>query len=752
MVRGIKRVAPITFIAFLLLLAPLVAGFSITGGSSRFLLKSSPVSVRDMSLDLMALSSVQGKTTVNVIPKIVNLSYKLVSIQNPDGGWGYFPGSVSSVPYTAYAVVALQMAIRAVNNPKFDFTLYRSIMKGVSYLKVSRTGTVWGYIPGSSPMYYPTVMALWALGESGYGATSAVVSSAVPELSKLERNMYIPRPEGLALRVFALSSVGYPVSNATISEVRNLLFNGSLNVEERAMLTYALTLLEGTSFETVDALAILGHQVRKAGDYAFWVYSTDTPPATFDTVAPTAYALMAFSAFSPSIKPYPKAPCSALLALQNKDGGWGFKKGERSNAEATYYALTALKMCYPSNSTPIFKGLNWSRNEYAREYSKVKSKGRLLPGYFYSLETLLSFGLMNESQRKRAVTLIESLRLKSGVWGSNELGPQPFDTALALKALLDLGVSPDNSTVKNAVNWLLSISGSGWGVYYAKAKYPYMVDRNVLTTIRVLEALEGVANLSSLRPHLIWLLNQRVDDGWSYMKNYTVAVNNVTYVVEGKPRVDLTVWATLILRKFGYNYVNDTMSFILASLRNGSIYNDTLSLASAVDFMLALRKKPPVTLSDISDAIIRKGIHKVFWEGNVSTRLVNTLMSVLGGNVSRGYRITNPSQVSAPSIVLLPFKDAFVLGNPYFNLSPGRLSWASSSLRFNASHSILLIPGLLPGGPVLFIIYSNGRVLSKVLSAGYLRYMQGYAVLITFKDRNHDGTIELNEITAKVIG
>ena len=745
-----RDIALVIAVALILLVSPLAAGFSVTTGSTRYLMKTSPVTIKDLSLTLMALSSVEEKTSINVTPRIINVSYRLLSLQNPDGGWGYFPGSVSSVPDTSYAIVALQMAIKAVNDPKFDFKLYRAVRKGIEYLKSSRSGNAWGYVPDSIPMYYPTVMALWALGESGYGSTSSLVSSALPELKQLEKTEHIPAPEGLALKVFALKAVGYPIINSTVEKVRGYLFNGTLNVEERAMLTYAIVLCEGTTFDALKAVNLLERSMRKVGDYAFWVYTTNVPPTTIDTVSPTAYALMALSSFSPKIKKAPEAPCAALASLQNPDGGWGFKKGEASNAEATYYALKALRLCYPLNSTSIRRGLEWVESDYRVEYRMVESNERISPGYFYALESMFEFGLMNSSAKERAITLIESVRLKSGLWGSKGLGPEPFDTALAVKALLDLGVSPSSPVIRNATSWLLSISTGGWGIYYGRAKYPYMVDENVLTTLTVLEALKGVVNSSSLMPHLEWLLNQRIDDGWPYMRNYTVASGNLTYTINGTPRLELTVRATLLLRDFGYNYVNDTLSFVLAALRNGPVYTNTLYLASAVEFLLSLREKPPVTLADVSDAI-RKGIHEVYYEGNVSAALKEALLKVLGGNVSLS-RITGSSQVSAPSVVLLPFKDAFITGNPYFNLSPDRLSWASSSLSFNPSRSILLIPGLLPGGPVLFIIYGNQTVLKEVLTTGYLKYMQGYAALITFSDRNHDGRIELNEITLRPIG
>ncbi|NPA47471.1 MAG: terpene cyclase/mutase family protein [Thermococci archaeon] len=747
-----RKMALVITVVLILLVSPFAAGFSVTGGSARFLMTASPGTVKDLSLELMALASAKDKVSFNATPEIVNLSYRLVSLQNPDGGWGYFPGSVSSVPDTSYAVVALQMAIKAVNDPKFDFKLYRAVRKGVEYIKSSRSGNAWGYVPDSIPMYYPTVTALWALGESGYGPTSSPVSSALPELERLEKTEHIPAPEGLALKVFALKAVGYPVSNSTVDKVRAYLFNGTLNVEERAMLTYALVLCEGTTFDALRAVSLLENSMRKAGDYAFWVYTTDVPPATFDAVAPTSYALLALSSFSPSVKLSPKAPCTYLSELQNPDGGWGFRKGEASNAEATYYALTALRLCYPLNSSFIKRGIEWIESDYPVEYRTVESNERISPGYFYALESMLKFGLMNRSAKERAITLIESVRLKSGLWGSRGLGPEPFDTALAVRALLDLGVSPSSPVIRNATSWLLSISSGGWGIYYGRAKYPYMVDENVLTTLTVLEALKGVVNSSSLRPHLEWLLNQRIDGGWPYMRNYTVASGNLTYTVRGTPRLDLTVRATLLLRSFGYNYVNDTLSFVLASLKNGTVYTNTLYLASAVEFLLLLREKPPVTLADVSD-LIRKGMSKVYSVENVSPGLRKALSKALGGSVSV-IRIARPSQVSGPSIVIVPFKDAdaFVRGNPYFNLSPGRLSWASSSLSFNASDSILMIPGLLPRGPVLFVVCDNQGVLSEVISTGYLRYMQGYAALITFSDRNHDGKIELGEISLKSIG
>ncbi len=741
-----RKIAAVVPVIIILVLTPVVAGFSVTVGSTSFLIHSSPKTVEDISLALMALSSSYNKVQVNSTHEILNLSYRLVNMQNPDGGWGYFEGSVSNVPDTSYAIVALQMAINSINNPKFDFRVYRSIMRGIDYLKSSRSSGAWGYVRASPPMYYPTVMALWALGESGYGPDSPLVSGAVSRLDNLPSA--VSKPEALALKVLAFKSIGYPIENSTVREIRDYLFNGTLNVKERAMLTYALALSEGRTFDVLKAISLAETYMKRAGKYAFWVYTTKVPPTIIDDVAPTAYMLMAISTFSPRIKRLPEAPCSSLAELQNPDGGWGFEKGSPSNPVATYYALRALELCYPMNSSTIRRGISWVRHDYMIEYSKAGSMGRITPEYFYSLEMMLKFHLMNSTSKEKAVKFIDSLRLKSGLWGSPQLGPEPLDTAMALKALLDLGVSPSNPVIQNATRWLLSISNGGWGVYFGRAKYPYMVDENVLTTLMVIEALEGVVNSTALAPHIRWLLNQRIDNGWPYMKNYTVAFGNETFIVSGKPRLDLTVRATLLLEKFGYNYINDTMSFVLYSLQNASVRRNTLYMASAVYFLLSQRVKPPVTLSDVSD-LIRTGKVRVLYEGSLSRELITAIRSSLG-NVSIK-RISSRSNVSGASIVMLPVNSSFVLGNPYFNISGELLKWPSGSIRLNGSE-IVMVPGLLPGGPVLFVICGNQHVLSEVISTGYLGYMQGYAAVVRFTDRNHDGRIELNEITLEQIG
>jgi len=197
--------------------------------------------------------------------------------------------------------------------------------------------------------------------------------------------------------------------------------------------------------------------------------------------------------------------CSALEKVQNPDGGWGYRAGYSSDDRTTYYVLKALKRCYFKDEV-IEKGME-----------KVSKEGRLNSAYIYNLLTLLEFNMLNETEKQSHISLIKSLS-EDGKW-KTILGPQPYDTALAIKALLALGVDPSDEDIVKAKEWLLSLPTDGWGLRIQIA-VPFRVRYimpTVPTTLEVLEALTPLVTKEEVERHLTWLMEQKIeDDGWSY--------------------------------------------------------------------------------------------------------------------------------------------------------------------------------------------------------------------------------------------
>jgi len=64
----------------------------------------------DLSLIVMALSLALNRTENLNEDDVWKFTNELINWQNEDGGWGYFFGSISSVPDTSFALIALSKA------------------------------------------------------------------------------------------------------------------------------------------------------------------------------------------------------------------------------------------------------------------------------------------------------------------------------------------------------------------------------------------------------------------------------------------------------------------------------------------------------------------------------------------------------------------------------------------------------------------------------------------------------------------
>jgi len=720
----------------MVLMAVPVVSAGVLNGSVNYLLAMSDKtdSVQEISLMVMALSDSAKGLSWDVSPDVERLAFLLIDHQNPDGGWGYHLSQASDVLDTAYAVLALIKAKEYVSPDKVHI-VNDAIYRGVSYLLSSRTDGAWGYVPNTRPAFYPTVVSVWALGEYGFSYASPIIRDALHFLNTTSPD--VPPNEALALEVIAYHAVQLPVPKELVLRVEDLLYSGNITMKERAMLTYALELVNPFDFNTARLLTQLEYLAHGSGNLTYWYTRPETMFSSWQSIETTAYALMALSIpahyvapITPPKNPY-WLPCDVLMKLQNPDGGWPIKVGEPSSEIATHYALTTYGKCYWTNET-LQRALNWTKERFIADMN-----GTFQPGFYYTVETLLHFGLLNETEKEEAISFVINSHLKGYdyLWG-NELGPQPYDTALAIRTLVDLGYPANSTLVRNAVDWVLSHGNGGWGIIVTTRYYSYTLGPDVSMTIGILEALLGLAPTDELEPHARWLASQRIDGGWAPFKVYRDPFSSVVYY--GRPTVSLTVRATDVLAHFGYNFTNETLHFVMRERDSGAINNWTMDTALAIDYLSRFNFVPPVTLYEIEN-LLRQGNMTVITVGlteNESRDVVTALHDVFGGS----FVLSNGSEVVDNSIVIAPY-GSYDAGkyNPYVTFRVENGTVRLGNYTAPADESIAIVPGSTANGMVLFVFYGkrSKNMAVELFTTGFIKYLRGNAMLIV----NENGRI-----------
>lgn len=745
-----KRVVPVLLVVMMIL--PYAGAVPILDASTKFLLEGREYmeTTQQLSLSLIALASSYPAVENLTIGDIDYFVDALLARQNPDGGWGYYEDSVSNVVDTSYAVIALKKTLAVYEGNKRSL-VFKAVERGIGFLVDSYNGNGWGYVPETLTEFYPTLMAVWALGENGYSKDHPYIKSAIEYLEETEP-YGIRKGEAVAIKLLAYHAVDY-VSPGVREEAWKLVNSPDITIKERAFLTYALLVYDGLTFETAKLLTTLEDLKEKNESFVYWA-NKPGQLVQREVFVTSALATWSFAKVSGELAVEPETPfeasCSELEKVQNEDGGWPYIPGFSSTDRATYYALKALKKCYFMDES-IGKGLEWVKGRIDKNMEIALSKGELYPPYVYNLLTLLEFNLVNESEKAEHIAFIKSLKKGDGKWG-DFLGLQPYDTALAIKALLALGVSPQDEDIVKAKEWLLSFPTEGWGTVVMTKYFTRFFPSEVSTTVEVLEALEPLVTKEDVEKHLNWLLSQRTEDGgWPNIRRSYIAG---VLMYQGAPTVELTIRATEVLHAFGIDYRQETLQWLLPKKRNNLWGSSVVDSALAALYFSTFEELPkPVNLYEVIRAL-PEGNFKIlytFGREKVALSVRDSLNMLFETNMTaEGFK-----ELGEGNYIVLADLAEFDLSkyNPYIELKVDEENVYLNGKDYKRDSTMIIAPGKTGTGYLLFVLYPRGldSAVKVFFTSNIVKYLNGVACVVTYEDKNQNGIVELEELEAEFV-
>lgn len=749
-----RRALTIILLMMLLTVPYSAAGSVLEGASKVFVgVDSYADSVPLKAYSILALGSMVGKVQNEspVLDSIKNLTEGLLALQNPDGGWGYHANQTSTPQDTALAVTALNYSLTVSKEfgaglDKMEIS--RSITLGRDYLLESFSSPGWGYAPGSAPRFYPTALALWALGTLGLKYTNNIVvktaADFIAEASGLS-------PEYSALRLIAFHAIGYPNVTPYLAECRQMLSSNTLTEYQRAILTYAVILHDPLNFEVGRSLAILERLGMRNDTYL--LVNKGFPFMTESNLIATAYAVMAFSSVSDVISEghlvNPRAFLyDELISRQNSNGGWPIFTDGLSSAKATYYALLGIQSSGNPSETIVEKALTWAEGHLSSAMEEAELRGTITEDYYYTAMILAEFGNLSLEEREELINFTRSLEFSPGLWRGLFSIPQPYETALGLNLLISLGYSGED--IERGAKWLLSVSNAGWGV---RLNYflPATTGRNVPTTVAVLEALSKVVPPEELAPHVEWLIEQRLPSGvWGHFGKSVTLLGKVSYA---SPSMEYTVRVVEVLKALGYDYSKDVLPWVLENALNPDM--TTVEIGLALHFLSHFNLLPSTTLSEVITAFESSAkVYLDYW-GDYEP-VAEDIASVLAPEVDVTLVKGNLTPSGGNRIILAPAGLVNVSRyNPFVQVEVSGTYVTVDGNKYPLSSSIVLVPGRThDGGYVLIILTSRGAVsgVPVLFTSGMYRYLHGNYMVLTASDSNGDGEIGPEEITLLAVG
>lgn len=704
---------------------------------------------------ILALTSLAGKVqnTSEVLKAAEKLTLSLLSLQNPDGGWGHYANEISTPHDTALAILALHSSMKTfekLGGNLDTWRIKRAIRKGRSFLMNSYREPGWGYAPETNPEFYPTALALWALGDLGVNYSNSNIARTATEFLEKFSDL---SPEYEALRLIAFHAVGYPNVSQYLLRGKVLLSEGNLNELQRAILTYAVLLYDPFSFEVAKSLAILEIEGMKNDTYI--LATRGMPFMSPSNLITTSYAVMAFAKIvdlnqnPPHVVSSRSSLYNELISIQNPDGGWPLFPGGASSAKATYYALLGIFSSKVSSSDKfINRAVSWAENHIESAKERAKLRGTVTEDFYYTVKILSEFGNLSKGQRLELINFTRSLETAPGLWRGLFNIPQPYETALGLDTLITLGYSGDE--INNSVKWLLSVSDAGWGLRLNDF-LPATTAKDIPTTITVLEVLSKLVPPNELYPHVRWIIQQRLPSGvWGY---YGKSVNLLGEESYSNPSMEYTIRVVAVLRSLGYDYSDKILPWILKHVSDKNL--NTVEKGLALWFITCLNVIPAVTLHEVINKLaITEGWMLNYWPDYLSTarEIRNAVKNVVALNLIED----NLSPSEGNHLLVAPPREVNVsLYNPTISLKVNGSYVVLNGKRYPLSTTVFLIPGRTQNGGYVLIILADKAAIKGVpiiFRSGLYHYLHGTYIVLSVADRDKDGIIELSEIELLSMG
>lgn len=753
-----KRAAAI--VLMVIMMASYVSAVPLLEGAGNFLVQNTIVQptnrIDEAGMTLLALTSLlDSYPDESGIKEAIEYHARfLVENQNPDGGWGYYPNSPSDVISTSYALIGLSALSSAIKSGKIyleALPVEGPIYRGSGFLKSAFNGEAWGYVKDSPTEFYPTVMALWALGVAGYSKEEYPISDALNYLEALD----LDSAEGVALRLIAFHSLGYesPLIERDLEILQKAVLEGSLSTKTLAKVTYALSLYTSGSFELAKALATLESRSLFVNDTYSW---SDEMMFYPDTQLTSSYAVLPFFRFRRASNggtyEVLEEVAQELKVAQLPSGKWTFNANvpkccepPREDVKFTYYAALALMKWYGGEDDSFRRAVDWAKGNLETAMGNARLKRRITFEYYYLVKLLIDADSLSQEEKERNIELIKSLQLDNGGWAGIPPGPQPLETAMAVDLLIGLGTPSNDSSLVKAKGWLLSISAGGWGVYLTTPTGGYMATKDVFTTSMVISALEPISTAEELEPHIEWLLNQRAEDGgWAFIKEYVRISDDK--LIKLPSRAETTLLSTLALGKAGIHVEGVTSWMIEKGLAEGMLYHKALALFYLSD---KVSKEAP-DLSGVTMLLYSGGEVELHYDP-----LYSNVVPMMLGPLSR-----NPNLKIIPEegFELSGDRPAILVGT-FDSLNPAdfnpsiEYSLEDNIVRINGrayikDSVVAVIPGSVGGKDVIMILgsKSNYRLVVALFETNLIKYLSGKYEVLTGGDFDRDGAIEISEI------
>ncbi|ASJ16880.1 hypothetical protein A3L04_07230 [Thermococcus chitonophagus] len=685
---------PVVLMLLLLIIAAPVSAVDMLDISSK-IVKTYPDEgeTKTLSLIVMALSQALNKTPSLTPDDVWNRVEELLSWQNSDGGWGYFYGSVSSVPDTSYALIALSKAIKVFGDVKKKEKIRIAIIRGVSYLEKAFNKDGWGYLPGMRPDYRSTLLAsaaLVMLNEDLY-----LVKKAYPMLKdKIPDDPYLTY-----LWIVITSKIEGGIPNEALNKLQG-------NEAKLALKAYALLELKGLDFQTALILADLEKYKDNWTNKYYPIYAT------------MAFSMVSERVINPTEDKL-KATCSVLESSQNPDGGWGVYVGSPSSPSVTYFVLDSLKICNPM-SPASKKGLEYMRKIYESEEEKVMVDQYLTQRYLFALLALLEYKNLTNIEKEKAKSLIMST-----FWG-DMFGKQPLTTALAIKALIMLGVPKTEKIIQENIKWLLSMKkNGGWGFTFETFLNKWYFAPLYPETTIILGILKDFVPKEQLADVISYVETNPPDQAWEVLYIYSILKSmgiepklNVCIESPGKS----PLYDAFLVRYYSINPEVPRVNLytVLSNLKNSSVELRSFDAGMA--------------------RVIADGMKDILYT-NVSVKLTKLPEVPEYGNYVLVYPVTVNVDISRyNSDVVITTSTS---GYPVINGMP-----------VYGDGVLLIVPGRNRNGELLFVLYAGKGykdIANLIFNSPILKYLHGKAVIASWVDENRDGRVEIDELNVRFL-